>query len=90
MRIKLKVIKGTDTSYNGKAGKVPRYSLTCMDGEDPVTMLDTVDVIIPHDSVIALGGDGVPRARGEVLEFEIDSIREGFRRIELTGTPIVA
>jgi hypothetical protein len=86
MKVKLKVIKGRDTSYQGKAGRVERYSLTCSDPEE--TLLDNVDVIIPAHMIVKMGADAVT-VKGKVVEFIVDGIREGFQRIELTATPVL-
>ncbi len=82
----MRVIKGGDTSYNSaKTGRVARYTLTCADPEE--TLLDNVDIIVPMDVVAKLGGANAEGVKGKTLEFVIDGIREGFKRIELTGFP---
>jgi hypothetical protein len=81
----MRVIKGADTSYTGKNGRVNRYSLTCADPEE--TLLDNVDIVIPMESVPKLGGMNAEGVKGKSIVFVIDGIREGHKRIELTGTP---
>jgi hypothetical protein len=85
MKISMKVIKGADTSYNGKNGRVNKYSLTCSDPEE--TLLDNVDISVPMESVAKFGGANAEGIKGKTLVFVIEGIREGPRRIELTGTP---
>jgi hypothetical protein len=81
MIVKLRVIKGQDTSYNGKNGHVSRYSVTCSDPEE--TLLDNVDVIMAPD----LGNRVFPAFKGKTVDFTVEAIRDGFRRIEVTGVP---
>jgi hypothetical protein len=85
MKVKLRVIKGRDSSFNNKSGvRTAQYSLVCADPEE--TLLDNVDVVIPQDAV-ALVGHEAANFKGKVIEFTIEGIRDGFQRIQLTGTP---
>jgi len=86
MKVTLRVIKGRDTSYTGKNGRVPRFTLTCADPEE--TLLDNVDVIVPQDMLGRLGADAA-NVKGKSVEFVVESIRDGMQRIELTATPVL-
>ncbi len=64
------IIAHRDTSYDGKKGRVLQETLTCLDADETVKMMDTVDCVFsPTD---------IPQAAtlvGKTQAFHIEAVR---------------
>jgi len=64
------VIAHRDTSYDGKRGRVAQETLTCLDADDTVKLMDTVDCVFDPANV-----SQASTLVGKTLAFLVEAVR---------------